>query len=450
MTTRLGKAAWLMAALSVALPAGAADDAGRVRNPFLGARAYVNPHWRAHVLKEPGGAAIANESTGLWLDTIADIAPPKGATGDKTRWGLADYLDDALAQKANLVTLVLYDMPNRDCAALASSGELLFSQNGLSRYEHEFIAPIANILGQPKYRSLRIAVVIEPDSLPNLVTNLGVPKCREADGPGGYAAATRYTLNAFYPLRNVYSYVDIGHSGWLGWDDNMNKAAALIADVMRGTDHGVNSVAGFVSNTANYTPLEEPLLERYADAPVPNDSGLPVRQARFYGWNPRFGELDYVRAFRAKMIALGLPESIGMLIDTSRNGWGGLHRPRKLSTATTPDAFVDQSRIDRRTHRGMWCNQPGGIGERPRANPAPGVDAYVWVKPPGESDGVARAGVPDPADPAKKFDRFCDPAYPAPGAGGQFTGAMADAPHAGHWFSAGFQVLLENAWPPLR
>lgn len=442
------KAAMLSAALTLCA-APCAAHAQRLRNPYAGAQAYVNPEWRAHVLAEPGGAAIANTSTAIWLDNIAAIAPPRVPAGGTRRWGLADYLDDALAQKADLVTLVLYDMPNRDCAALASSGELLIAQDGPARYEREFISPIVRILGQPKYHPLRIVVIIEPDSLPNLVTNRAIPRCREAAGPGGYVQATQYALDALYPLRNVYSYVDIGHSGWLGWEDSMDKAAALIADTIKGTAHGVDSVAGFISNTANYTPLEEPWLHPYTHAAVPDDSGLQVRQARFYGWNPRFGELDYVRAFRRKMLAQGFPDSMGMLIDTSRNGWGGPLRPAALSTATEPDAFVDQSRVDRRTDRGMWCNQPGGIGERPRANPAPGVDAYVWAKSPGESDGIAQAGVPDPADPAKKFDRFCDPAYHPRGAGGVLTGAMPRAPHAGEWFRAGFRVLLKNAWPPL-
>jgi cellulose 1,4-beta-cellobiosidase len=444
MKTRVRKAVWLMAALGMALPACAAGNAGRLRNPYADARAYVNPHWRAHVLQEPGGAAIANASTAIWLDHIGAI------TGEGGSWGLADYLDDALRQQANLVTLVLYDLPNRDCAALASSGELLLSNNGFARYQQEYITPIAHILARPKYRALRIVAVIEPDSLPNLVTNLAVPRCREAAAPGGYVDGIRYTLNALYPLRNVYSYVDIAHSGWLGWEDSMNKAVALIADTIKGTEHGVASVAGFVSNTANYTPLEEPWLHPYTHAAVPNDNGLQVRQAKFYGWNARFGELDYVRAFRQKMLAQGFPDSIGMIIDTSRNGWGGLRRPSALSKATDPDDFVDESRIDRRTHRGMWCNQTGGIGERPRANPVPGVDAYVWVKPPGESDGIAVPGVPDPNDPAKKFDRFCDPTFEAPGTDGKLTGAMPGAPHAGQWFSAGFAVLLNNAWPPLK
>jgi cellulose 1,4-beta-cellobiosidase len=139
-----------------------------------------------------------------------------------------------------------------------------------------------------------------------------------------------------------------------------------------------------------------------------------------------------------------------MLVDTSRNGWGGPNRPTRLSADSNVDHFVDQSRVDRRVNRGMWCNQPGGIGERPAANPAPGIDAYVWIKPPGESDGVAAAGIVDPDDPAKKFDRYCDPAYVVPDSGGQRTGAMPGAPHAGQWFSAGFRVLMDNAYPPFN
>lgn len=444
--TRL--AALLAAGLALcALPLAA--EAARVANPYAGVKWYVNPTWRAHALAEPGGAAIADYSTAVWLDRIGVIEPGTDANGRKT-WGLADYLDDALAQKAGLITIVLYDLPNRDCAALASSGELLIGKDGYRRYTQDYIDPIVKILSRPKYRALHIAAIIEPDSLPNLVTNLAVPKCHEAAGPGGYVQGIQYTLNALYPLRNVYSYVDIGHSGWLGWDNNLNKAVTLIADTIKGTAHGVDSIAGFVSNTANYTPLAEPFLDQYEHSAVPNDSGLQVRQASFYGWNPHFGEIDYVRAFRQKMVAQGFPDTIGMLIDTSRNGWGGPQRPEAVSTATTPDAFVNQSRIDRRTHRGMWCNQPGGIGERPRANPVPGVDAYLWVKPPGESDGVAKAGVPDPSDPAKRFDRYCDPTYAPPAADGKLTGALAGAPNAGQWFSAGFHVLLENAWPPLK
>ena len=436
----------LLCGLFAAQAHSAADSSSpspRLHNPFVGAKWYVNPRWREKVMKEPRGKTIANTGTAVWLDRIGMIAPSDGKS-----WGLVAHLDEALRQKANLVGVVLYDLPNRDCSALASSGELLIAKGGFKRYQEEYIGPITQILAQEKYRTLRIVAIIEPDSLPNLVTNLSIPKCKEAAGPGGYVDAVRYTLDALYPIANVYSYVDIGHSGWMGWDDNLGKATALIADTIKGTHHGAQSVAGFITNTANYTPLHEPFLDAYAHTAMPGSNGsVQVRQAKFYEWNPLFGEADYARAFRTKMIAQGFPESIGMIIDTSRNGWGGVQRPKALAKASEVNAFVDESRIDRRVHRGMWCNQPGGIGERPRANPEPGIAAYVWAKPPGESDGVATAGVPDPNDPAKRFDRFCDPTYPVPEAGGQLTGALEGAPHAGQWFSAGFRVLMENAWP---
>jgi cellulose 1,4-beta-cellobiosidase len=137
-----------------------------------------------------------------------------------------------------------------------------------------------------------------------------------------------------------------------------------------------------------------------------------------------------------------------MLIDTSRNGWGGSERPAGPSSSTDPNTFVDESRIDRRIHLGNWCNQAGaGIGERPRANPITGVDAYVWVKPPGESDGSSRE---IPNDEGKGFDRMCDPTYEGnPRNNNNMSGALPDAPLSGHWFAAQFQELVRNAFPPL-
>jgi cellulose 1,4-beta-cellobiosidase len=416
----------------------------RLDNPFVGAVWYVDPIWSANAMRD-GGSKIANYNTAVWMDRIGAIAPTESGT-----MGLREHLDAAIAQNANLVQVVIYDLPNRDCFALSSNGELRISQNGFNRYKNEYIAPIAAIFADGKYKNLRIIAIIEPDSLPNLVTNSADPDCQEAAGAGGYIEATQYTLNTFYPLKNVYSYVDIAHSGWLGWAENFNKATTLIANAIKGTTAGVNSVAGFVSNTSNTTPLKEPFLDAFATTALPgSNGGTQVRQAKFYEWNPMFSEVGFVQAWRTKMISLGFPSSIGMLVDTSRNGWGGAARPKALSTSTAVDTFVDQSRIDRRSHRGMWCNQASGIGERPTVAPEVGIDAYVWVKPPGESDGVATAGIIDPTDPAKGFDRFCDPTFVAPGTNGLLTGAMPGAPHAGRWFKEGFKVLLNNAYPPL-
>ena len=141
-------------------------------------------------------------------------------------------------------------------------------------------------------------------------------------------------------------------------------------------------------------------------------------------------------------------ERVGALLDTSRNGWGGPNRPTGPSTNSDPNTFVDQSRIDRRIHKGNWCNQSGaGLGERPRANPASGIDAYVWVKPPGVSDGSSQL---IPNEEGQGFDEMCDPNYGGnPRNGNNPSGALPDAPLSGHWFSAQFRQLMANAYPPL-
>lgn len=113
------------------------------------------------------------------------------------------------------------------------------------------------------------------------------------------------------------------------------------------------------------------------------------------------------------------------------------------------DAYVDGGRVDRRIHAGNWCNQSGaGIGERTAAAREPGIDAYVWAKAPGESDGNSQ---PVDNDEGKGFDRMCDPTYTRNGRNGYNpSGALPGAPLAGHWFSAQFQELVRNAYPPLN
>ncbi len=406
-------------------------------NPFSGASWYVNPDW-ADSARASGGSAIANYNTAVWMDRIGAITDGRGLQG---------HLDEALSQGANLIMIVVYDLPNRDCAALASNGELLIAQDGLNRYKTEYIDPIVSIFSNSAYRNLRIVVVLEPDSLPNLVTNTDVSACAEAQSSGAYVQGIQYAINRLHTLSNVYIYLDIAHSGWLGWDSNFNPTVDLYTQTIQGTTDGLNSVDGFITNTANYTPVEEPYLPN-ADLQV---NGQPVKSANFYEYNPYLDELDFAQALRSAFVNRGFPSGIGMLIDTSRNGWGGSARPTGVSSSTDLNTYVDQSRIDRRPHRGGWCNQQGaGIGYRPQASPASGLDAYVWVKPPGESDGVSEAGIVDPNDPNKQFDAMCDPNASNRYNSSYGTNAMPNAPHAGRWFEAQFQMLLSNAYPAVN
>ncbi len=99
------------------------------------------------------------------------------------------------------------------------------------------------------------------------------------------------------------------------------------------------------------------------------------------------------------------------IIDTSRNGVGNI-----------------------RDDWGSWCNNKGaGMGQRPKANPggATNLDAYVWVKPPGDSDGAGQSGQP-------RYDSFCG-----------MPNADTRAPQAGQWFHDYFVECVKNANPAL-
>lgn len=424
-----------------------------VQNPFVGAQGFINPDWAAEVkagAASVGGtlgtaeAKVAQYSTAIWLDSMAAISGGAGYSRS-----LAGYLDAAVTQAASssqpvVITIVIYDLPDRDCAALASNGELKVANNGLATYETQYIDPIAATINQAKYSNLRIAAIIEPDSLPNLVTNLSMSTCAEANSSGAYVQGVQYALNKLHAISNVYNYVDIAHDGWLGWTSNFQPAVTLIANTIKGTTAGGNSVDGFISNTANYTPTTEPLMTANQ-----NVSGNPVRSANFYQWNTYIDEATYDADMRSAFIAAGLPNTIGMLIDTSRNGWGGPSRPTAASTSTDLNTFVNATKIDQRIGRGNWCNQPGGIGARPQANPMANIAAFVWVKPPGESDGSSSLVPTGPSNPGGKgFDRMCDPTYGGNSLNNNVSsGAMANAPVSGAWFQAGFDTLVKNAFP---
>ncbi|MGW1611524.1 glycoside hydrolase family 6 protein [Streptomyces sp. NPDC002285] len=415
----------------------------KVDNPYSGAKVYVNPEWSAKAAAEPGGSRIANQPTGVWLDRIAAINGVNGGMG------LRDHLDEALTQKGSgelVVQLAIYNLPGRDCAALASNGEL--GPTELGRYKTEYIDPIAAILADPKYASLRIVTTIEIDSLPNLVTNTGsrptaTPQCDVMKANGNYQKGVGYALGKLGDAPNVYNYIDAGHHGWIGWDDNFAASAAVMKEAATTEGATVNDVHGFIANTANYSALKENNF-------TVNDTvgGKSVRESKWVDWNRYTDELSFAQGFRNQLVTTGFNSGIGMLIDTSRNGWGGTARPAGPGATTDVDTYVNGGRYDRRIHVGNWCNQSGaGLGERPQANPAAGIDAYVWIKPPGESDGASRE---IPNDEGKGFDRMCDPTYTGnPRNGNNLSGALPDAPLSGHWFSAQFQQLMRNAYPAL-
>jgi cellulose 1,4-beta-cellobiosidase len=364
---------------------GSTSSPGSSRNPFKDVNFFLNPGYTANVeataKKHPDEAEkirkVATYPTAVWLDSIKAVGNLKG------------WLDEAKKQqdetkKPTLTMVVVYDLPNRDCSAAASAGELKVAQNGEARYKSEFIDPItAEFKAHPDQP---IVVILEPDSLGNLATNMAIPFCQEARS--AYKNGVVYAIKQF-ALPNVSVYLDAAHSGWLGWDDNRAKIGKIFKTVLNDAG-GPGMIRGFALNIANYTHLS-------------NRDGAVLEPT-----NPCPNELTYAKTLGKTLELYGFKDH-GYIIDTSRNGKGNI-----------------------RAKWGSWCNVHGaGLGERPTVEPVPGIDAYFWVKPPGESDGVA-----DPKAP--RYDEMC---------GG--PDAAKGAPQAGQWFESYFLDLVRNANPPL-
>ncbi len=97
---------------------------------------------------------------------------------------------------------------------------------------------------------------------------------------------------------------------------------------------------------------------------------------------------------------------------------------------------------------GNWCNPPGaGLGTRPAADTGvPLLDAYLWVKVPGESDGQC-----DAAGGVRAWDYtdYTQPSWPTTSAQQQLFDALwgLNDPAAGAWFPQQALQLAQDANP---
>ncbi|KAG8932236.1 hypothetical protein FRC03_002852 [Tulasnella sp. 419] len=367
------------AAASPLVTRAAADS-----NPYAGYEMYVSPYYKAEIdlaiadLNARGetalaakAAAVAQVPTFIWIASRSAVP------------SISTYLKDAYeiqkrTGKKQVVSFVVYNLPDRDCSAKASDGELKLSDSGESRYE-AFIKDVAANIA--RYPQVQVVIQLETDAIGNLVTNLAVPKC------GNAAPAHKRLLAlgvALLQAPNVAIYLDGAHAGWLGWPDNLGPTADILAEILTNAK-AINpnaKVRGVATNVSNYNGLgNQPQMGR--DELVYHKNLAPLLEAK---------------AFPAHFI-----------VDQGRSG--------------NQDAPRDG---------GDWCNfSLAGFGPRPTtATPDPLVDAIVWVKPGGESDGTSDTT-------AVRYDQAC----------GSATSAKP-APEAGNWFQAYFEQLINQANPP--
>ncbi|KAI1451852.1 carbohydrate-binding module family 1 [Annulohypoxylon moriforme] len=354
-------------------------------NPFSGVNMWANSYYASEVSASAvptlgaGAAAVAKVPSYMWLDT-RDKVDLMGTTLKDIQAANAGG-----ANPPNAGIFVVYDLPDRDCAAAASNGEYSIADGGVEKYK----AYIDAIVEQAKaYSDVRLLLVIEPDSLANMITNLNVAKCSNAQS--AYMECTQYAIKNLN-LPNVAMYLDAGHAGWLGWPANLAPAAKLYAQLYNDTGSPA-ALRGLATNVANYNAWEISTCPSYTQG------------------NSNCDESKYVNAMAPLLSSAGWDAHF--ITDTSRNG----------KQPTSQQQWGD------------WCNvKDTGFGTRPSADTGSDLlDAFVWVKPGGECDGTSNTS-------ATRYDYHCG-----------MSDALQPAPEAGTWFEAYFEQLYKNANPPFQ
>lgn len=194
-----------------------------------------------------------------------------------------------------IVPFILYNLPNRDCASGASNGELSLANGGAKKYKTEYIDRIRAILKD--FPHIPVAIIVEPDALANLVTNMDVPKC--AGAAEAYKSLSIYAIQQL-ALPNVSLYLDGGHGGWLGWPANLPPAAKLYAQIRK--DAGSPpQLRGLATNVSNYNGWSLATCPAYTSP------------------NPNCDEKRYIEAMSSALAKQGWANS-RYIVDQGRSG----------------------------------------------------------------------------------------------------------------------------------
>jgi endoglucanase len=375
--------------------------------------------------------AITDTPQAVWFE---------GGTPRSVKRDVRSTVNRAAARRS-IPVLVTYNIPFRDCAQFSAGG-------ATTQAEYEaWIDGFAAGIG-----SSEAIVVLEPDGLGIIPWydpygsadgSDTLEWCQPAEADPATAAAERFAMlnhavEALADLPNVTTYLDGTHSAWLGSGDIAHRLVQA----------GVADADGFYLNVSNYQLTANNVQYgrwisqciAYATEVVEGDfvncpnqywngGPLPAKIAellgeftgvaldRFAEWSDDSDDPELNTSginLRYSTMLGGVEPTARYVIDTSRNGQG----------PWAPPAYPDPQ---------DWCNPPGrGLGLPPTLDTGePLLDAYLWVKTPGESDGECTRGL----GPAGET---VDPEW-----------GLID-PGAGDWFPEQALQLAANADPPLQ
>jgi len=319
------------------------------------------------------------------LSTIAQATWIVGGTPQEVQQQVDTTMQAAGKQHA-VPVLVAYNIPGRDCSQYSAGGAS--SEQAYRDWIDGFSRGIGN----------RPAVVIlEPDGLALLSSE---PWSGSTGRSEDHSAEDRRFREIRYAVERLRGnpltaiYLDGGHSAW--HDVNDYEELGMATRLMRA---GIDRASGFFLNVSNYRTNDESIA--YGTR---LSTCIHVRQ--------QTGAASCADADLAN-VDVTASKLTHFVLDTSRNGQGPWTAPAGL--------YSDPQE---------WCNPPGrGLGSRPTTRTGhPLVDAYLWVKRPGESDGSSTRGTAGPGDPAH---------------GGGIN------PVAGDWWGDYALGLAKRAEPPL-
>ena len=415
-------------------------------NPFVGGAAFY--HRTAYrrlvgaVLEDdtvPQSARAAllgawRAPTAFWVDASERVGP--AADGTETA---ASVLADAAAQGGEtppLVVFVLHALPNRGCdddapaspvccvyrtdggCDFAAAGDC---EVGLAEYLDGYVEPLASLLAANA--RVPAVVVLEPAALPALAAaapGCAAPSTRAAHLGGLGAAIDRLSTRA----PHAALYLGAGDGPRLGYGA---LARRLAVDASRLGLGRTRSVRGFATNIGSYQPV--------GAACKLDDDGSLARWCRERAHEDCCTDgCHLVSAYNSGNNALNYAQLVA-------------HHAQVAMPGFTPHFVIDTGRA--RVGSGLGgcearpCNVRGaGLGRLPTAATGHAlVDAFFWVKPPGESDGCGTC---------KRPEANCG-AHEAFGT----RDGEAHSPAAGDWYAAHLaQLALSTlhvlAGPELR
>ncbi|MFC8600407.1 glycoside hydrolase family 6 protein [Isoptericola sp. NPDC057191] len=369
---------------------------------------YVDPH--SSTVEHAADLTGQAREDALRLARIPSATWFTDGTPREVRRAAADLT--ARAARADAVpVLVAYNIPYRDCS--------LYSAGGAADGEAyaRWIEGLAAGIGKRQ-----AIVVVEPDGLGVIPwhtdINGNLESCRPDQLDPATAADQRFAqlshaVDVLSALPRTQVYLDGTGSSWLSPGDA----------TVRLTRANVAKADGFFVNVSNYESDDR--LAHYASwvsdcLALTTRSSFPATSCQSQYWPATFDDTStwhltdatYDQAFADQGLVRDVATQKHAVLDTSRNGQG--------SWAAPAGKYTDPE---------VWCNPPDrGLGQLPDLETDdPYVDARLWIKVPGESDGECFRGTGGPLDPER---------------------GMQDPP-AGAWFPEQARELIEHADPAL-